>query len=106
MAASKLTALTANTTVSTDDLLYTVDDPGGTPASKKVTFDNLQKSITVVGGASGVSTQGDVAVPVDKYIYLGGSAVDGSWRMYVSSGNLVFEKRESGTWNEKGSVTA
>ena len=35
---SKLTALTALTTPSGDDLLYIVDDPGGTPTQKKITF--------------------------------------------------------------------
>jgi hypothetical protein len=106
MAATKLTGLTAITSVTTDDLLYAVDDPSGTPASKKVTFDNLQKSITVVGGASGVSTQGDVTIPSNKYFYIGDSSTNGSWRFYISGGNLVFEKRESGSWNEKGAITA
>lgn len=49
MADAKLTALTAITAATTDDLLYVVDNPGGTPASKKITFDNLQQSITKVG---------------------------------------------------------
>lgn len=52
MADSKLTALTALTSASTDDLLYIVDDPGGTPASKKITFDNVQGSLTKVGKTS------------------------------------------------------
>lgn len=43
--AGKLTAQTALTTVTTDDLLYIVNDPGGTPASRKVTFANLIASI-------------------------------------------------------------
>jgi hypothetical protein len=29
--------------------MYLVDDPGGTPASKKITFDNVQLSLTKVG---------------------------------------------------------
>lgn len=37
MADEKLTALTALTTVTGDDLLYAVDDAGGTPVSRKVT---------------------------------------------------------------------
>lgn len=49
MADSKLTALSAATSATTDDLLYVVDNPGGTPVSKKITFDNLQQSITKVG---------------------------------------------------------
>jgi len=34
---AKLTALTAVTSASDDDLLYLVDDPGGTPVGKKIT---------------------------------------------------------------------
>lgn len=106
MAATKLTGLTAITTASTDDIIYVVDDPTGTPASKKITFDNLQKSIATVGGAGGVVTQGNVTIPSASYFYIGDAATNGSWRFYISSGNLVFEKREAGSWNEKGSVTA
>ena len=49
MADSKLTALTENTTPSKDDLIYLVDNPGGSPISKKVTMANL------VGGWIGVA---------------------------------------------------
>lgn len=38
MADQKLTALTAQTTPADEDLLYTVDDPAGTPVSKKITW--------------------------------------------------------------------
>lgn len=40
MADTKTTALTAMTTPVGTDLIYVVDDPGGTPASQKVTFAN------------------------------------------------------------------
>ena len=43
MADSKLTALTAATTSTGDDLIYIVDDPSGTPASYKITKDNFFK---------------------------------------------------------------
>jgi len=46
MADTKLTGLTAATTATTDDLLYIVDDPGGTPISKKITVGNFQTSLT------------------------------------------------------------
>jgi hypothetical protein len=45
MADQKLTQLTAVTSATTDALLYVVDT---TVASKKITFDNLQKSITTI----------------------------------------------------------
>lgn len=38
MADTKVTALSALTAVTADDLLYVVDDPAGTPASKKATL--------------------------------------------------------------------
>ena len=43
MADSKLSALSAITKVDDADLVYIVDDPGGTPASKKVTVGELLK---------------------------------------------------------------
>lgn len=42
MADSKVTALTALTTPADEDLLYTVDDPAGTPVSKKITWTSIK----------------------------------------------------------------
>ena len=39
--AKKISELTALTTISGDDLLVIVDDPSGTPVTKKVTVANL-----------------------------------------------------------------
>lgn len=41
---SKITALTADTAPTTDDLLSTVNDPAGTPANRKATIANVLKS--------------------------------------------------------------
>ena len=41
MTATKVTALTAATTVAANDLLYIVADPGGSPTSKKITQANF-----------------------------------------------------------------
>lgn len=41
MADQKLTALTEDTSPTTDDLIYTVTDPAGTPASRKATIANV-----------------------------------------------------------------
>lgn len=41
MADQKITDLTADTAPSTDDLVTTVNDPGGTPANRKVTVANF-----------------------------------------------------------------
>lgn len=97
--AGKITDLTAITTVTTDDLFEVVNDPGGSVASRKVTFDNLQKSITAIG-----TLTTDIVTASDKYLYLGAIDTDGTWRIRIASGNLVFEKRESGSYVEKGAV--
>jgi hypothetical protein len=46
MADQKLTELIALTAPIGSDLLYMVDDPGGTPISSKVTLDNLRKAVS------------------------------------------------------------
>src|SRR3972149_4599981 len=43
MADTKISGLTADASPSTDDLVVTVNDPGGTPANRKVTIANLLK---------------------------------------------------------------
>ena len=45
MADRKITELTALTSTNNADLLYVVDDPNGTPVSKKVTLKNLFNSV-------------------------------------------------------------
>jgi len=106
MADTKVSALTADTSVVAADLMYIVDDVGGTPTSKQITFDNVQKSLTVLGGASGVATQGDLVIPQAKYFYIGTESSDGSWRFRIDGTQLLVETREAGTWNEKGAWTA
>jgi hypothetical protein len=48
MAQKKITDLTALSTLSTDDLFLTVNDPSGTPASRKTTFSELVASIAAM----------------------------------------------------------
>lgn len=45
MADSKLADLTNDATPTSDDLIYTVNDPGGTPADRKVTLANLATAL-------------------------------------------------------------
>ena len=104
--AGKITELPAITSASMDDVLEIVDAPGTVPASKKITFDNLQKSITEVGGAVGIVAGGDFTIPSSNYLYIGDQSTNGSWRFYISGDNLVVEKRESGSWAEKGAFLA
>ena len=55
MADSKVTALTELTSLATGDVIYIVDDPGGTPISKKITVDNFFNTIP-----GNVTIDGDV----------------------------------------------
>lgn len=45
MADTKITALTAVTTPSDDDIMPIVDDPAGTPTTKKVTWSNIKATL-------------------------------------------------------------
>jgi hypothetical protein len=49
MANTKITALTEDTTPTSDDLVVTVNDPAGTPASRKVSIANMSKAVTPEG---------------------------------------------------------
>lgn len=102
MADAKLSALPTITTISVDDILYVVDDPGGSPVSSKVTFDNLQKSITAVAS---LDSAGAVRVPTGNSLYLGPEDADGSWRVSVSGSTLSFQQRVTGSWVEKGAIS-
>lgn len=57
MADKKITALTALTTLSDDDLFVVVDDPSGTPTSKKITAANVTSGLVA---KSVVTTKGDL----------------------------------------------
>jgi hypothetical protein len=48
----KVSALTADTAPTDDDLVYTVNDAGGTPASRKVTLANLRIALFNASGAN------------------------------------------------------
>lgn len=49
MANQKVTALTEETAPTSTDIMYLVDDPGGTPTSKKVQVTNLYKGLPTTG---------------------------------------------------------
>ena len=76
MADKKVTALDALTTVTADDLFLVVDDPAGTPTSKKVTASNLAASIAAIGlnagGSNPVLIHG-IELPVGHQIRFEGS---------------------------------
>ena len=49
MADQKITALTADASPTGDDLVVTVQDPGGTPSNRKVTLQNLATALISLG---------------------------------------------------------
>ena len=49
MADSKITQLTATTSASTDDLIVVVDEPAGTPSTKKITVANFLSAVYPIG---------------------------------------------------------
>jgi hypothetical protein len=94
MANKKLTELTEITQATVDDLIYLVDDPLGTPVSKKITVANFLKAMP------------DVELGLTSAFYIGDSTTDGSWRFIISGTDLLFQRRESGAWVDKGIMTA
>ena len=66
MADTKVTALTELTTPAGVDLLYIVDDPAGTPLSRKVTVANLFANASPITIASGTLTASAPALNVTQ----------------------------------------
>jgi hypothetical protein len=56
MADTKISALTELTTVANEDLFAVVDDPSGTPTTKKITLASLKTSLGLTGTNSGDQT--------------------------------------------------
>lgn len=63
--AGKITDLTAVTSLSSDDLIELVDDVGGTPASKKITWANVLSSISAALFGTNVSVTGNIVASGD-----------------------------------------
>ena len=73
MADQKVTALAEETAALTSDILYIVDDPGGTPISKKITIANLFAAKTgeiflTAGGGWPSTTLGSSANTQTEYV--------------------------------------
>ena len=71
MADKKITALTASTALSTDDLFHVVDSPASSPSNKKITANNVfQKIPTWIGFADTVATSAadSLAIPITASI--------------------------------------
>lgn len=57
MADTKISAVPAQTTLSTDDLMPVVDDPAGTPVTKAITITNVIASLRTLGLFGDMSVQ-------------------------------------------------
>lgn len=80
---TKTTALTENTTPAETDIIYIVDDPGGTPASQKITKANFQKDLSPTGDVDMTGANSVSIGPLDFTSGTAGSA-DGEFR-YTSA---------------------
>lgn len=90
MANTKISALTADAAPTADDLVVTVNDPGGTPATRKATITNFTKAIPAVIGDSGSGgTKGLVPAPAagdaaaNKFLH-----ADGTFKTPTGSGSI------------------
>lgn len=112
----KLTQLAALTAPSYDDLLYIVDSPGGTPASKTVTTANLMQTLGVYTpgqfGAAGDGTTDDSAAFTALKAAVeanGGGVIDGRGKTYVvtTTGQRDFQQytdHEYAVWIDSDNV--
>jgi len=67
MADKKITALTAATAVTTDDLFHIVDSPGSSPSNKKITTANIFNKVPTFLGMNSfdsISAPATSAIPV------------------------------------------
>lgn len=72
--------------------------------AKLVTAGNLSKSILFPAGNEQLQVT-DSATPTYTLVNFGDPTVDGSWRISVSGTDMIFERREAGSWIQKGAVT-
>lgn len=60
---------------------------------------NAENDFEVSSGGSAIVQSGDA-------YYLGAKSTDGSWRIIMSGNDLVFQRRESGSWVTKQTISA
>lgn len=104
----KVSELSAITTATADDLLYIVNDPGGTPESFKITVKNAFESNVVANAQFGgtltansvtsrySSTPAD-ATAVPSGFQIGAIWSDGSY-IYVVTGASALKRVAIATW--------
>ena len=88
MADAKITALSALTAITADDLLYVVDDPAGTPASKKAASSVMQNFIlSVFGGTAPIAVTAATTATINRMHLCTGTSADYEVALPAVSGN-------------------
>lgn len=88
MADKKVSALTAITQASADDLLMIVNDPGGTPASRKITHANFFANVHTVSDFTSNVTISSTKLTVSANTTLNGALKNGSSTIIGSNGKI------------------
>ena len=88
MADKKVSALTAITQASADDLLMIVNDPGGTPASRKITHANFFANVHTVSDFTSNVTISSTKMTVSANTTLSGALKNGSSTIIGKNGKL------------------
>lgn len=96
MADSSLPNLTEDTNPAGDSLLYTVDDPAGTPVDRKVTVTNLSKNVTPEG--TNILSTGEVGG--SKFLREDGDGTS-SWQAIPGGGDMLASTYDPGTVSEQ-----
>lgn len=111
---TKVSALTADTTPTSDDLLLVVNDPGGTPGSRKVTIANFltsllvavknvqqsytrSQAVTPVGLTDGATISVDASLSNVFRVVLGGNRTLANPTNLVDGQTLVFLLKQDAT---------
>lgn len=76
--------------------------------SNKLYIDNSNTATPLIHGdfsTDDATINGDLHVRSTDAFYFGDETTDGTWRIIRDGNNLVFERRESGSWVTKSSMT-
>jgi hypothetical protein len=85
------------------------DEEGVTDVGATATafgFYNGNTNIAYLTGEGSLTVNGGMTVGSDDAVYFGGDVSDGSWRIVRSGNDLVIERRVSGSWVTKSTITA
>jgi sporulation protein YlmC with PRC-barrel domain len=91
---------------------YLFDKVTGSGNINATTFDSgggnvkVDFAVAVSPTFTDVNVNGDVKAASGSYFYAGSPTVDGSWRWFISGTDLVYERREGGSWIQKGAIAA